>query len=90
MLILSEKLPVFLQCQYVAVGIDSCLIQLIQGNKLVPHLVAWIAEHQNHFLRSHGDPPQADGKTVSRQDGEDHADGLSSQLGPHVSRNRFH
>ena len=90
MFILSEKLSVLLQCKHIAVRINTGLIQLVQGDKLVAHFVAGIAEHQHYLLSAHSNSAQTDCKPVSGQNRENNADGLPAQLRSHILRNGFH
>ena len=87
MQILTEQLAVALQRQYIRIGIDLGLIQLVQRNQLIAHFIRRIAEHQNHLLGASGDTPQADSKPVPGQNGEDHADRLAAQLSADILGN---
>ena len=84
MLVLAKQFPIPLQGQHIAVGVDTCFIQLIQGHQAVAHLIAGIAEHEHDLVCALGDAPQTDGKTVAGKDGQDDADGAGAELGTHV------
>ena len=44
-LVFAKQLTIFFQCQYIAVRIDACFIQLVIGQQCITNLVARIAEH---------------------------------------------
>ena len=89
-LLIAEELPVFLQGEDVLVGVHPLLIHRVQADEVVAHLVGGVAEHEDNLFRPLGDAPQADGKAVAAEDGEDHADCLAAQLGPDVGGNVVH
>ena len=86
----AEELPVALQSQQIPVRIHALLVQTVPVHQVVAHLVRGIGEHQDHFLRALGDAPQADGKAVAAEDGEDDADGPAAQLLSHVGGDIVH
>ena len=90
MLVHAEQLAVFFQRKHVGIGVHARRVDLVEGYQLVAHLVGGVAEHQHDLLRALGDAAQADGEAVAGQDGEDHADGLSAQLGFYVRRHVVH
>ena len=57
------------------------------GEQGIAHLVRGVAQHQNHLLAAAGNAAQADGKTVTGQDGENNTDGLAAQLGADILGN---
>ena len=90
MLVLTEQLAVLLQGEDVGVGIDTGLVDLVQRHQLVAHLVGGVGQHQHHLLAAHGDTAQADGEAVAGEDGEDHTDSLTAQLGADVVSDVLH
>ena len=89
-LVVSEERPVALQGEYILIGIYSLLVHQVQVHQMVAHLVGGVGEQQHDFLGALGNAPQADGKAVAAEDGEENADGLSPQLGPHVGGDVLH
>ena len=87
MLDVAEQLAIALQGQHVAVGIDALLIEQVEIQQVIAHLVGRIAEHQDDLLCALGDAAQADGEAVAAEDREDHADGFAAELGTHVVSN---
>ena len=86
----AEQLTVFRLRQHVGIGVHARGVDLIQADQLVAHLVGGVAEHQHDFFGALGDAPQADGKAVAGEDGEDHADCTAAQLRFHVRRDIVH
>ena len=86
MLIFTEQTAVFLQGKDITIGIDACLVDLIQADQLIADLIRRIRKHQDDFLRAFRDAAQADGETVAGKNREDHADGAASQLVPDILR----
>ena len=89
-LVLAKEFPIPLQGQHVAVGVDARFVQLIQGHQAVAHFVAGVAEHEDDLVRTLSDAPQADGKAVAGEDGQDDADGAGAELGTHVGGDVVH
>ena len=83
-LLIAEQLAVALQGKHVPIGVYALFVQEVQADQVVAHLVGGIAEHQDDFLGPLGDAPQADGKAVAAENGEDDAHGLAAQLGLHI------
>ena len=52
---IAEELAVFLLAEHVLPRIDALLVQAIQVDEMVAHLVGGIAEHQHDLLGAHGD-----------------------------------
>ena len=86
----AEELPVALQGQQIPVGVHALGVQTVPVHQVVAHLVRGIGEHEDHFLRALGNAPQADGKAVAAENGEDDADGLAAQLLLHVCGDIVH
>ena len=85
-LFIAEEPAVLLQGEHVLIGVHPLLVYRIQADQVVAHLVGGVAE----LLRPFGDAPQADGKAVTAEDGEDHPHCAAPQLGLHVGGDIVH
>ena len=90
MLFIAEQLPVPLQGQHIAVGVDALFVQRVQAHQVVAHLVRGIAQHQHHLFGAPGDAPQADGEAVAAEDGENDAHRPAAQLGADIPGDVVH
>ena len=50
MLVFAEKFTVFFEGKNVAVGIDTRIVKLVIGEKVISYFIAGVAEHKNNFL----------------------------------------
>ena len=89
-LLIAEQLPVPRQGEHVLVGIHPLLVHSVQADEVVAHLVGGVTEHEDNLFGPFGNAPQADGKTVAAEDGENHAYRLPAQLGPDIVGNFIH
>ena len=80
----AEQLPITLFVQYILVGVYALLVHQVPINQVVAHFIGGVAEHQDYLLAALGDAPQADGKAVTAEDGENHTHSLSAQLGANI------
>ena len=83
----AEQLPVLLQRQHIPVGVHALLVHEVRVNKMVAYLIGGVAEHKDDLLCALGNAPQADGKAVAAEDGENDTHGLTAQLGADVGGN---
>ena len=90
MQVLAEQLAVLRFGQYIGVGVDAGLVQLVQAHQFVAHFIGRIAEHQNNLLAATGNAAQANGEAIAAQDGENDANGLATQLVADVFSNGIH
>ena len=90
MLLIAEKLPVFLQREDVPIGVHALFVQSVQRDKVVAHLVRGVGELENDLLTALGDAPQTDGKAVAGEDGEHNAHGAAAQLGTDIGGDLVH
>ena len=75
----AEQLPVLLQRQHIPVGVHALLVHEVRVNKMVAYLIRGVAEHKDDLLCALGNAPQADGKAVAAEDGENDTHGLTAQ-----------
>ena len=57
---------------------------------MVAHFVRGIGQHQHHFVCTLGDAPQADGKPVTAEDGENNTHAAAAKLGAHIRGHILH
>ena len=90
MLGIAEELPVPGLGQHVPVGVHALFVHQVHVDQVVAHFVGGVGEHQHDLFRAHGDAPQADGKTVAAEDGEDHAHRVAAKFGLYVGGDLLH
>ena len=83
----AEEVAVLLQSQNIGVGIHTGCVQLIQADQRIAHLVRGVGKHQYYLFCAGGNTAQANGETVTGENGEDDTDGLTAQLGADIGSN---
>ena len=87
MLNVAEQLTELGGGQHITVRVDALRVDTVQIDQMVADLVGGVAEHQNNLLAALGNAPQANGKAVAAENGEDHANGTTAELCAHISGN---
>ena len=86
----AERLAVFFLSQYVAVRIDTGILQQFLVKEMVSDFVRRVAEHERDLLHTGGDAAQHDGKAVPGEDRENDADMVAAEFRFHVIGNVLH
>ena len=87
---IAERLAVLLLGQYIAVGVNPGVLELLLVKKMVSDLVRGIAEHKRDFLHTGRNTAQNDSKAVAGKDGENDADMVTAEFCLHIIGDVLH
>ena len=74
MLYIAEQLTILCLAEDIGIGVNALFVEHVDIKQVIADLVGGVAEHEGYLLAAERDTAQADGKSVSAEDGENYAD----------------